>query len=284
MPIVFFIRDKSPPVSSPKKSDSHAIIKLPKQFFMKKQHLLLIFILLCSFNLQAQKNISQIEINPFIRWDNYPGFTYHYSSRTSSDYLKMEGSSIGISIGYRQTINKAFFVKVGMGYYKYSFQNLDNTNSVFGKSSSARNIDYPSPILILYATDKYHYNTLSINIGVGKQFDLQKGLKLITGLNFTDYYTFSQYYHLTSNPYDGNLNFNKKETSSFGLSVNLSASLVKELGRFQVGPSLILPVYDSWQKDAVFLETDYNGGKNKWLNGIGLGVVCNILLHKKNKS
>jgi hypothetical protein len=105
----------------------------------------------------------------------------------------------------------------------------------------------------------------------------------MTCFNLNTYYTFSQSYHLTFNPYDGNLNFNKKGAEFLGISTNLTAGIIKQVGRLQIGPSLILPIYDTWKKDPVFLEENYDGGKHKWLNGIGVGIVCNISLHKKTK-
>ena len=169
-----------------------------------------------------------------------------------------------------------------MGYFNYRFDKLDNTNSLTGKSQ-ARPIDFVSPLFIQYSTDKYHYNNFMMRTGVEKEVDLNNGFKIIACFDLNAYYSFSQYYHLTFNPWDGNLNFNKKNTMLFGFSSIISTGITKQFNRLQIGPSLIVPIYDSWWKDPVFLEEDYNGGKNKWLNGIGAGIICNISLHKKTK-
>lgn len=223
---------------------------------------------------------SQIEINPFIRYDNYPQYSYHYSGRVSTDYLKMTGVSYGISLSYKLPIKRKLFIKAGLGYFKYKFDKLDNTNTLTGESH-VRPIDFISPLFILYSTDKYLYNNLMLRTGLGKAFDLNKKLSIVASFDLTAYYTFSQYYHLAFNPWDGNLDFNRKNKMLFGFSGSLSISILKQYKGFQIGPSLVVPIYDSWKKDTVFREEDYKGGKQKWLNGFGGGIVCNIFLHKR---
>ena len=249
---------------------------------MQKKIVFFFILLSISVFSLAQKKNNQIEMNPFVRWDNYPGFTYHFNGRASTDNLTMKGTNYGINLSYKYNFKKNLFLKVGLGYFKYNFDKLDNTNSSFGKSQS-RPINFISPLFIQYSTDKYQYNNLVINTGIEKKFDLTKGASFITSFNLNAYYTCSQYYHLTFNPNDGNLDFKKNEKQIFGLSGNIMVSITKQFGRFQIGPSMVLPIFDLWKKDPVFLEEDYHGGKSKWLNGIGFGIVCNISLHKKNK-
>lgn len=228
----------------------------------------------------AQRQNNQIEITPFVRLDNYPKFSYNYSGRFSTDYLKMKGTSYGINLSYKHPLKNHLFIKAGLGYFKYRFDKLDNTNSSFG-NSKARPINYVSPLLIQYSTDKYHYNNFMLRTAIGKELELNKRLTIMTCFDLTAYYTYSQHYHLTFNPYDGNLDFNTRNKMLFGFSSAISLGITKKINRLQIGPSINIPVFDSWKNDAVFLE-DNKKGKNKWLNGIGLGIVCNISLHKKN--
>ncbi len=232
-------------------------------------------------NYFTQKQIPEIEINPFVRFDNYPQYSYHYSGRYSTDYLKMNGISYGISVSYKHPLKKHLFIKAGFGYYKYKFDKLSNTNSLTGKSH-VRPINFISPLFIMYSTNKYHYNNLMFRVGIGKEFNLNREFLIAASFHLSAYYTISQYYHLAANPWDGNLNFNKKNTIFFGFSGAISTSITKQFNRLQIGPSLILPIYDTRLKDPVFLEESHTGGKNKWFNGIGVGIACNISLNKKN--
>ncbi|TBR20169.1 MAG: hypothetical protein EPO57_01185 [Chitinophagaceae bacterium] len=248
-----------------------------------KKILLIAATFIVTSTLVAQKQNKQIEINPFIRLDNYPKFSYHYYGRASTDFLKMKGTSYGIVITYKYSFKNNLFIKTGLGYFKYSFDKLDNTNSLFG-NSKARPIDFVSPLFIQYSTDKYHYNNILIRTGIGKEVALNEGIKIITCFDLNAYYNFLQYYHLTFAPYNSNLNFSKRRKMLLGFSNAISSSITKQFNQIQIGPSIILPIFDSWKKDLVFQEEGYNGGKNKWLNGIGVGVICNISLHKKIKS
>jgi hypothetical protein len=228
-------------------------------------------------NTLLQKN--EIEINPFLRYDNYPKFSSQYSERNSTDYLRMQGISYGVAISYKHFLKNNLFIKAGLGYYNYRFDELNNINSLWQVKTSSRTISYNSPLFITYATDRYHYNNLLVRLGIGKEFYLNKETHLITDLSVMPYYSFSQYYHLTSNPWDGNLNFHKNRAMLFGFSSTISIAITKQYKNFQIGPSLIIPVFDLWKKDLVFLEG--NGYRDKWVNGIGVGIVCNIFLLKK---
>ncbi len=250
---------------------------------MKKQILISsIFLFLVSI-CYCQKNSNQIELNTFIRFENYPKFSYNYAGRASSDFLKMKGKNSGINLGFNYCLNKDIFLKFGLGYFKQSFNTIENTNSIFGRTVSNRPINYVSPLLISYSTDAYHYNNMNINLGIEKQFNIAKNLELTTGINLGGYYNLSQYYHLTMNPFDNNLDFNKKEKRFSGFLSNISLGFYKRFGRYSIGPSLVLPIYDSWKKDPIFLEENYDGGKNKWFNGIGIGITAKISLQQKMK-
>lgn len=242
----------------------------------------LLLVCLCFTNsifLFAQKRNKEIEINPYVRFDKFPQFSYNYGGRYTTDFLKMTGNSYGLHLSYKYGLKKHFFLKAGLGYLKYKFDNLNNTNSLTGKSH-ARPIDFVSPLLIGYSTNKYHYNNIMMSTGIDKEFALNKGFKISASFDLTAYYTYSQYYHLTFKTFDGNQNFNKNNATLFGFSGTISTGITKQLNNLQIGPAIILPIFDSWRNDTVFLEDDKKG-KNKWLNGVGVGIVCNILLHTK---
>jgi hypothetical protein len=245
------------------------------------QYLILAYFCFLSNFTFAQSSSKLIEINPFMRFDNYPAFSYTVHGRASTDNLKMSGINVGINFNYKLPVKKNIYFKVGLGYFKYSFDKLDNTNSLFG-NSKARVIDFPSILFILYSTNKYYYNTVSVNLGVEKSVTLKKNLQLITGFTVANYFTFSQHYHLSFNP-EGTQDYKKNNNSYFGFSCNLSAAIVKHIGKIQIGPSIIVPVFDLWEKDNTLPESSFSGSRTKLFNGLGFGIVCNIPLSTQKK-
>jgi hypothetical protein len=106
---------------------------------------------------------------PFVRIDWYPEISFNYAGRYSTDYLKMKGESWGIDLNYKYALDNSINLKAGLGYFRYSFNKLENYNSLFG-NSNIRPIDYPSFNNLGYYTDAYFYNSLSLNIGAEKIF------------------------------------------------------------------------------------------------------------------
>jgi hypothetical protein len=230
----------------------------------------------------SKKQSPQIEILPYSRWDSYPEFSYVLNGRPSTDYVKINGTGWGIYINYKLPVAKSIFIKSGIGYYKYSFNNIKKENTQFGKST-VRDIDYysgPIAVDILYYTDKYWYNTINANIGVEKLFNLKKDMQITTALNINNYFTFSQYYHLSYNS-PGSQDYKKNIGRYFGSSVNINASLLKKFTKISIGPSIIIPVFELWKTDETFFEETNSGSRNKWFRGIGLGISCNYSLTKK---
>jgi len=201
-------------------------------------------------NVLGQKKINQIEIKPFIGIDWYPEFSYHYLGRASTDFLKMRGISWGINLNYKYALKNNFFLKGGLGYYKYSFGKLENLNTQFG-SSDARPIKYPSFTNLGYYTDAYYYNNMVFTLGIEKLIYLKKELILSTGLEINNYFTISQVYHIS---YAGTPDYKNSISRLFAHSLDLNISLLKQIGKMQIGPVLVLPIFDAWKKDYVFLE------------------------------
>lgn len=223
--------------------------------------------------------MTQIEINPYIRFDSHPEFSYVLNGRPSTDYVKIKGTSFGLNLAYKIPLTKSIFLNPGIGYYRYSFNNIKKENTLFGKSDG-RDINFISPLLISFYTNKYWYNTIALNIGVEKIFDFKRNIQVVTGLNINNYFTISQYYHLSFNP-QGSQDYRKNNKRYFASSINLNASILKKIRRINIGPSLILPVFDIWKTDYAFPEETNSTSRNKWLRGIGLGISCNYSLIKK---
>lgn len=217
-----------------------------------------------------------LELRPYYRMDWYPKFSYVIDDRSSTDEVKMRGSSFGIGLAYKLPVSKTLAIKPGIGYYKYTFNHIERTNTLTGKSE-ARNINYISPLLIPFQTDKYWYNTLTASIGLEKSLPMTNSCEALIGLDLQNYYTISQRYHLTNNP-EGSKDKKRTESRYFGASALLNFSIVKHYNKFGIGPTLMLPIFDIWKTDAVFPEETSSGTRNKVLRGAGIGVSLNYAL------
>ncbi len=250
---------------------------------MMKYLTFIILLSIASTFTMGQKLSSEIEITPYIRMDWRPKFSYAINS-ASTFFVNIKGTSWGVNANYKLPVRKNLYLKVGVGYYRYSFDKIYSYNAQFGKGN-ARIINFPSPLYIIFATDKYWYNCFSMNTGIEKLFNIEKKTILVTGINLNNFYTYSQYYHITEDYPTGppNHRYTLKHNHYFGFSANLQATLLKKIGKIAIGPSIILPVFDLWKTDEAFPEKTNSGIRSKWLRGIGLGVSCNYSLRKNKK-
>jgi len=243
---------------------------------MSKLYIFITFILLCTNTLSAQIPKKQIELQPYFRWDSYPTFTSTISN-FATHQISIKGKSGGINAAYKSEIRNNLFLKIGIGYYKFSFSEIERIHRVFGKSN-VRLVSYTAPIgdINIY-TPKYWYNTFNANIGIEKYFPLRSNYYVISGLTARNYYTFSQQYNMTLSTVENQKRYVKRQ---FGFSADLSAGILKQMGKLGIGASVILPVYDKWRQDNFFPAEENASSRNKWFRGIGAGINCNYSLSK----
>lgn len=250
---------------------------------MKKYTLISIITLVVNFSTAQNKN-RQVEIKPYFRWDTYPQFTDAINS-ISTYKIDVKGISWGVSAAYKVSLKKDLLFKVGFGFFKYSFNKIESTHRSFGKGYE-RVIDYPTTLSIILGTDKYWYNTVNLNFGIEKIFDLKKNLLLTSGITINNYFTFSQHYHL---PVDNSFippalqienNYKTGNSRYFGLGTEFHIGILKKIGKLSFGPSLIIPINDTWKQDKIFPTEINSDSRRKWFRGIGAGIICNYSLTK----
>lgn len=245
-------------------------------------------VLLLSFCVYAQWGNNVIEIHPYIRYDKYPEFSYAINSINTNE-VNIRGTSCGISIAYGHKISEKTKVKFGVGYYRLSFDKIDVQNR-YGNPNS-RVISYPSPLFILFSTNKYWYNTISASIGIEKVFYSKRDIFLSGGLNISNFFSFSQYYRIkqdypTGPPDNRYMRYEKKNVSA---SVDLQMIVQKRLGnRINLGPIVNVPIFSMWALDDTFpkdMFTNENPShyKSKWLTACGFGLLASYSLHSHKK-
>lgn len=268
------LRDHSPPSNE----TANSLVSLIQINKMKHYFITLALVSISYYSL-SQKESNSFEILPYGRVDWYPEFSYVLNGRPSTDYVKIKGVSIGADITYKVPLSTTWTIRPGLGFYQYSFNNIERRNTSLG-NSNARNINFISSLLIPYFTDKYRYNCIAVNLGIEKEFILKENYQVQIAADLKNFWTFSQLYHLTNNP-GGDQKFKKNDIRYFGTTALLTTNIVKRLRRLSVGPSLRLPIFDIWKTDSVFPEETGKDTRNKVFRGLGLGVVFNYYLNKK---
>lgn len=223
--------------------------------------------------LSAQKPKNEIEVKPYIRMDWYPEFSYNYGERVNTDRLTMQGTSWGVDVNYKIRTKRKINYKLGLGYMRYRFNNLNNINR-FGRQNG-RLITYGFGGDLQVGTDNYAYNIIPVNLGLEKVFELKSNLYFTAGVEVNNFFTFSQSYHLPTY----NKNYKRKDWSSFGNSVQMAFGVRKQNNRSGFAPLLTLPIYTSWQKDEAFKENK-NEKRSKWFSGFSIGFQYNYSIKK----
>jgi len=245
---------------------------------MKFKCLPIVFSFFFSNSIFGQTSTNQIEINSYLQGDSYPSFSIRFNSVTNST-IKIHGISWGSGMNYKYSLKNNSFIKGGLGYHKYSFSKIERYTRPFG-DTKARVINYTGGYSsFAYVTDKYWYNTISATVGFEKLYTLKKNTNFIAGVNAVNYFTFSQRYNIPGTFKD--VTFKKTISRYFGLSFIANAGLQKNFGRFNLGPTIHLPIFSSWKQDAIFPHEENNDSRSKWLRGIGIGFTCAYPLTKK---
>lgn len=226
---------------------------------------------------QGLKN--QLEIKSNLQWDKYPEFSVRVSS-VSNSVIKLKGTSWGIGANYMYSLKDMLFIKAGIGYYKYSFNKVEETVGSFG-TSPARRINYEGGSSTFgYTCNRYWYNTISATVGVEKQFSLKKSMDITSGFHLTNYYTFSQTYNIPATNSD--IKYKKTDGRYLGFDFNIFGSVQKKIGKSTIGPTVGFPIFKMWKQDSVFPPEQDNKSRNKWLNGLELGFAFKYLLTRKS--
>lgn len=238
---------------------------------MKKVNM--IFALICwALTGFCQRPKNTIEIMPYIKWDIYPSITYAINSLTTNE-AQIKGLSYGISAAYAKGFKRNLKLKTGIGYYRYSFTQIKNINSLYGEGNG-RLIDYEylDPV---YNTNKYWYHTITLSLGAEKYYTIKDSISLLLGTSIQYYHTFSQFYKIADT-----YNYKQRQNRSFGFAGSLHAGIVRKFNRLSIAPQFIIPIHTIWHKDKVFpsetpgILENPSSQRNKWFKGIGFG--CSI--------
>ncbi len=250
---------------------------------------------LCYNTVQAQskrtvdslrKQPAQIEINQYFNFDKYSEFRYS-PNPTYDHVINIKGNSWGLDIGYKFNLFKNVYIKPFLGYYKFSFDKIDNYNEGFGLRGNARQTTLTpgQGIYYIISSDKYLYHCFNAGVSVEKNITHGKPLLVAVGGAINNYFTISQTYFITydnpDNPVENPHKTNR--TDLFGFRTDLFAKFLMPIKKINVGATIGTPIYTLWKTDAFFPYETNKGSRDKWFKGIGVGISVNYLLNSKNK-
>src|SRR6266542_3944283 len=104
-----------------------------KNKYMKS--VLFLTTLILSEVVYGQHKATQLEILPYLKWDAYPSFTYP-TSPVLNTTVKLKGLSWGITSSYKYPIANKLLARIGIGFYKYSFNHVTQHTDLFGTFNS----------------------------------------------------------------------------------------------------------------------------------------------------
>ena len=225
------------------------------------------------------QNMESIEFSSTVRYDRHGKYVSNFAGRAYNDTTRLYGMSYGASLQYRRELLKNLSVYMGIGFYRLGVDKVRG-NIPFGipGTRTARNIYYDDGMTnLLYSTDKYYYNNLSLTLGFTKSFPIENKLKIDISAEGVGYYSYSQRYDLN----DGYRTYTASNSKKVEFGANLLLGVCKEFDRFYIRPALLIPVYQNLKGDRIFFE-DENLNITKWFQGVGfmLGIGCKFSNHK----
>jgi len=234
------------------------------------KNLLLLFIF--SFFVKSSfSQLGRLEVFPYIKFNKYSTFD-DFFERSFSTKVNLKGTKFGIEAYYLKSITPKWEGRVGLGYFKYSFNSITNNDLRTNSTYPYRPIQVPYPDAILFYTNNYYYNTFTIYAGIDRVLYEKGNYRLTLGGGIQPYFSYSEQYNVT---YETYADYKQKESYFFGFSGNLNSALTKSVGNFYFGPKIIIPVFDKWKKDDIFREKA-NEYRSNWFSGIGAGFTGGI--------
>ncbi len=284
-------KDNSPPLSAQRvlanfcQELQSAICITYKRYIMKKT--LLCFIINTAFlflhldnavaqvkggSHLSQKQPARIEITQYFNIDKYPEFRVPVNP-TYDHIISIKGVSWGMDVGYRMNVFRNIYIKPFVGFYRFSFNKIDNYNELFNTHAKARHITSPpGPVFWTYSTDRYFYKCVNIGLSAENEFVKEKYLSFSGGLLINNYLTFSQKYFLTENPNQIENPRKRSRTDFWGFRLDVFAKFSIPVNKFLVGPVVSLPVYTMWKTDSEFPYESNSDTRTKWIKGGGMGI------------
>ena len=128
-----------------------------------KTLILIVNLLLLAYYTYSQNQGNSIEVEFYFKYDRYPSFSYS-PNPTRMHKVNASGTSFGGTLAYRLQMQQRFFLKAGVGYYKYSFSKMKVYDPIFGEADARLTLYMPQNTRVYLATPKYWLRGLGLGI------------------------------------------------------------------------------------------------------------------------
>lgn len=220
------------------------------------------------FSQANKKQNNSVGISIPLLFNNSNGVYYSLGNRREPIGKSI---SFGINVNYTKVIYKSFFVSVGAGYFKQSFNIIRPFN--FSGDTQTN---------LLYSTKSYSYDCLALNAGIGYSIQLNQKLKLNGVGAFTMLNSFKQSYDPNGQgPLIPSQNQINKMSLQIGYMANVSIGGEYRLtNNISVGMDIVVPVKTKWQTDKIFIESFFGNDAQKIAeNRFSIGTMLSCKYH-----
>jgi hypothetical protein len=144
------------------------------------------------------QNKQSIEISFVGRYDRHANYVSNFAGRAYNDTNNLYGLGYGTNIGFRKKITESISASLSVGYHRLEIDKIKGSMPFNAPGTrTARNINYDDGMTnLLYSTSRYHYNNLTVTIGLSKTVPINEKLCLDFGAEAIGYHSFSQGYRL----------------------------------------------------------------------------------------
>lgn len=227
------------------------------------------FLFVITINAYSQKEKYSIEIIPFLRYDRQSPFFSWETVLGDKNYVGTKGVSYGLHFNIQRNIKGENTAYIGAGLYKHTISKIKRYND--NSSGNNRLINFPSPLLIPFFTDKYSYNTICFNAGFEKGIKVAVSNFFIVGADIAALYSFSQKYHLTNNP-GGSTEYKRNDSNLWGIMAGFDLGFARRYGKWSIAPKLKIPVLTILKTDSAFPNENGADFRQQLFSGIGFGI------------
>lgn len=223
----------------------------------------MISISIASYSQAQNEKSGAIGISIPIIWNNSEATFYSLGNRKTPSG---KATSYGLNINYYRQVYKKIYGRIGIGYFKQSF-------------NIVRPFEFDDPTNLLFATKSYNYKSFHWLIGIGYKLIISKKTLVNGYLTYNGFNSFKQAY---TPAYLSNSSFQtsqiNRKSISLGSMINVNLGLERNISKkFSIGLDALLPIYTRWNYDEIFYKYDYSNdtqqiARNKF--SIGAAILC----------
>ena len=177
-----------------------------------------------------------------------------------------DGLGFGINMIYNRILYKNIYGSFGLGYFNQRFL-------------ISRPFKFNDPTKLLFFTENYSYDNISICAGIGYRFQLKKGLNSKFEIFYNQLYSYRQeYIPETLSMYSFQQSQINNKQMIIGNFFDLRIGIEKLLNKnFAIGIAGTTPLHTTWEDDQVFINFENSKNEQKIaFNKFTIGTIISV--------